>query len=71
MITSAAALVAWIEAALPEADPAAFGPWLAEKPSPGALAAIVHIRIESTHQPPQSACVTLSAHPLTDNHTAP
>ncbi|WP_405135583.1 hypothetical protein [Nocardia sp. NBC_01388] len=70
VITDAKALLAWIEASLPEVAPAAFGPWLAEPAGPGAVSAVVHIRVESAARPARSIVVVLSAHPITVNDSA-
>lgn len=70
MIPDAKALLAWIEASLPEVAPAAFGPWLAEPAGPGAVSAVVHIRVESAGRPARSIVVVLSAHPITDTGSA-
>ena len=71
MIDNAAALVQWIENALPQLDSTAFGPWRAEPPDPHALTALVHVHVESPAQPTQSITVALSAHPTTSDHPAP
>ncbi|MEV6096168.1 hypothetical protein [Nocardia sp. NPDC051981] len=70
VISSASALVRWIEDALPQLDSSIFGPWLAEPPEPQALTALVHVRVESPAQPTQSITVALSAHPTTGDHAA-
>ncbi|MFE3757899.1 hypothetical protein ACFXO9_26630 [Nocardia tengchongensis] len=71
VIASAAALVRWIENALPPVDSTAFGPWLAEAPEPQALTALVTVHVESPALPTQSITVALSAHPTTGDHPAP
>ncbi|WP_433566878.1 hypothetical protein ACQP1O_17820 [Nocardia sp. CA-151230] len=70
VISHAAALISWIESALPELDPTTFGPWLAEPAGPGAVIAVVHVRVESATRPARSIAVTLSAHPITHHDTA-
>ncbi|MEU2175303.1 MULTISPECIES: hypothetical protein [Nocardia] len=47
MITNATELVAWIETNLPHLDPDRFEPWVVEPPVPGALRAVIEIRIHA------------------------
>lgn len=70
MISSAAALMRWIEAALPDIDSTTFGPWLAQPPTPDAITAVIHVRVESAARPTQSIVVALSACRTTGDHPA-
>ncbi|MEU1204641.1 hypothetical protein [Nocardia sp. NPDC005825] len=70
VISDAAALMSWIESSLPELDVATFGPWLAQPAGPGAVTALVHVRVESAAQPTRSITVTLCAHPIAPDHAA-
>ncbi|MEV6072059.1 hypothetical protein AB0L82_36435 [Nocardia sp. NPDC052001] len=65
VIRDATSLIAWIESALPAVDPDAFGPWLAQSPTAGALVAMVHIRVESASLPARVISVALAARPTT------
>lgn len=70
MIESAAALMRWIEAALPEIDSTSFGPWLAQPPTRDAVTAVVHVRVESAFRPPRTITVALSANPTASDHSS-
>ncbi|WP_157129266.1 hypothetical protein [Nocardia amamiensis] len=63
MITNAVDLVAWIEASLPDLDPDRFEPWVVEPPVPGALRAVIEIRIHAPAVAAQVIRIEVSAAP--------
>ncbi|WP_249645278.1 hypothetical protein [Nocardia sputi] len=64
MITSAAELVAWIETNLPDLDSDRFGPWVVEPPVPGALRAVIEIRVHAPGAADRVLRLEVSAAPL-------
>lgn len=64
MIASAAALVAWIEANLPDLDGDRFEPWHAEPPAAGARRAVIEVRIQAADVPDRVIRLELSAAPI-------
>jgi hypothetical protein len=64
VITHAAELVAWIETNLPHRDPDQFEPWIVEPPVPGALRAVIEIRIHAPGVAERVLRLEVSAAPI-------
>ncbi|MGW4330447.1 hypothetical protein ACWEKR_31715 [Nocardia sp. NPDC004573] len=64
MITNAAELVTWIETNLPYRDPDRFDPWVAEPPVPGALHAVIEVRIHGPGTAERVIRLEVSAAPI-------
>ncbi|MEU2032793.1 hypothetical protein [Nocardia amamiensis] len=64
MISSAAELVAWIRANLPDLDEDRFGPWHTGSPAPGALTARIDVRIHTPGARDRVTSIALTAPPV-------
>ncbi|MFI5540674.1 hypothetical protein ACIHAX_36510 [Nocardia sp. NPDC051929] len=64
MITNATELVTWIETNLPHRDPDRFAPWVAEPPVPGALRAVIEVRIHAPRTAERVIRLEVSAAPI-------
>ncbi len=64
MITHAADIVTWMEANLPALDPDRFEPWVVEPPVPGALRAVIEIRIHAPGAAERVLRLKVSATPI-------
>ncbi|MEV0027830.1 hypothetical protein [Nocardia sp. NPDC050793] len=67
MIRSAAELMAWIHAHLPELDEDRYEPWQAQPPVPGALCAWIQVRIHTPGRADAFTRLTLAAAPIPDS----